>query len=307
MAAGSSRIPYALVALMTGVFAFLFSWLSVARHNAFQSHAFDLGNMDQAVWNTLHGHLLRFTDMDVGHTVLTSRLAIHVEPLLLLLTPLYLIHSGPETLLVAQAAVVATGVIPAYLLAREVLGHPWLSLAFPLAYVLHPSLQNVLLDDFHAVALSAAFLMWALYFFHRARLLPFAAFALLAMATKEEVGLVIACIGIWALVRRQLTTGLLCVLCGVGWFLISVAVIIPHFNPSGHSPYLARYAYLGHGLGGIARGVVRHPGLVRQHAHVRAAPAISARPPPPAGVYAPPCLPRARGRLAGVSHQPTER
>jgi uncharacterized membrane protein len=262
IAPAGSRAPYVVLALVTIVFAAVFSWLSVARHTAFQSHAFDLGNMDQAVWNTLHGHLLRFTDMDVGHAILTSRLAIHVEPVLVLFAPLYLLHSGPETLLVAQALVVATGAVPAYLLAREVLGRPWVSLIFPVAYLLHPSLQNVLLDDFHAVALSAAFLLWAIYFFCRSQVVPFAAFAALSMATKEEVGLVIACLGIWALVRRQPLTGIICLLGGIGWFLISVALIIPHFNPSGHSPYLARYSYLGHGLSGIVRGAVHRPDLV---------------------------------------------
>ncbi len=262
MAAELTRLPYALLALMTVGFAVVFSWLSVARHAAFQSHAFDLGNMDQAVWETLHGHLLRFTDMQVGHVVLTSRFAIHVEPLLLLFAPLYLVHSGPETLLVAQVLIVATGSIPAYLLARQALGRAWFSLAFPLAYLLHPSLQNALLDDFHTVALSAAFLLWAMYFLYRSQLLAFGVFAALSMATKEEVGLVIACLGIWALVRRHPWTGLLSVFSGIGWFLIGVAVIVPHFNPSGHSPYLARYSYLGHGLAGIMRGAVHHRELV---------------------------------------------
>lgn len=254
--------PYIVLSVATAAFALVFSWLSVARHAAFQSHAFDLGNMDQAVWNTLHGRPLRFTDMEVGHIVLTSRLAIHVEPLLLLFAPLYLVHSGPETLLVSQAVVAATGAIPAYLLARVALGRVWLALAFPLAYLLHPSLQNVLLDDFHAVALTAALLLWALYFFYRDRPVLFGLFALLSMATKEEVGLVVACLGVWALWRRKWATGLLCLLGGIGWFLICVAVIIPHFNPAGRSPYLLRYAYLGHGLGGIALGAVQHPGLV---------------------------------------------
>jgi uncharacterized membrane protein len=254
--------PYLVLGVATIAFTLVFSWLSISRHAAFQSHAFDLGNMDQAVWNTIHGHPLRFTDMAVGHTVLTSRLAIHVEPLLLLFAPLYLLHSGPETLLTVQALIVATGAIPAYLLARAALHRVWLSLVFPLAYLLHPSLQNLVLDDFHAVALSAAFLLWALYFLYRSRPVPFAVFALLSMATKEEVGLVVACLGLWALLRRKWITGIPCVLGGIGWFVICVSVIIPHFNPAGHSPYLARYSYLGHGLGGIAWGVVKSPGLV---------------------------------------------
>ena len=123
--------PPVLLALMMLVFAVAFSWLSLARHAAFQSHAFDLGNMDQAVWNTLHGRFLRFTDMAVGNRVLTNRLAIHVEPLLALLAPLYLLHSGPQTLLLIQAIVAASGSLPAYLLARHALG--------PVSYTQHPS------------------------------------------------------------------------------------------------------------------------------------------------------------------------
>ncbi len=90
-------LPWVLLGIMVLAFAIGFSWLSLLRHDAFQSHAFDLGNMDQAVWNTLHGHLLRFTDMAVGSRVLTNRLAIHVEPILPLLALLYLMHAGPQT------------------------------------------------------------------------------------------------------------------------------------------------------------------------------------------------------------------
>ena len=36
----------------------------------------------------------------------------------------------------------------------------------------------------------------------------------------------------------------------------------PHFNPSGQSPYLSRYNYLGHGLSGIISGMILHPDRV---------------------------------------------
>lgn len=269
---GSEQSVLPLVALGVIVLAFGigFAWLSVLRHMAFQSHAFDLGNMDQAVWNTLHGSPLRFTDMTVpaeiasrptGAEILTNRLAIHVEPLLLPLSLLYAIHAGPETLLVVQALVVATGAIPAYLLARALLGRSWLSLAFPLAYVLHPSLQNAVLDDFHAVTLSAAFLLWAVYCLYRDSLPGFWLAALLALTTKEEVGLLVALLGV-ALLLRHRVQGALAIAMGITWFVVSVAVVIPHFSPGGQSPYLARYAYLGHGLRGVLSGMLRHPDTV---------------------------------------------
>ncbi len=35
---------------------------ALVRYQAYHADAFDLGNLDQAVWNTLHGHPLRFTN-----------------------------------------------------------------------------------------------------------------------------------------------------------------------------------------------------------------------------------------------------
>lgn len=256
--------PWAVVAIMTTLAAGTFAWLSIARHGAFQSHAFDLGNMDQAAWSTIHGRLLRFTDMSVGNHVLTSRLAIHVEPLLAVISLFYLLHDGPETLLLIQAVVACSGAVPAYLLARRALGRAWLSIVFPLAYLLHPSLQNALLDDFHTVTLSACFLLWAMYCVSRGWAGLYAVAAVLAMSTKEEVGLLVACLGIWWMVRRRAYVGLLSIAAGLGWFLMSVIVIIPAANPGGSSPYLSRYAYLGHGLTGILLSPIRHPSLVLQ-------------------------------------------
>lgn len=254
--------PWLVLAGMTVLFAAVFAFLSVARHEAFQSHAFDLGNMDQAVWNTLHGHFLRFTDMHVHHRVLTTRLAIHVEPLLAVLALLYLIHSGPETLLVTQALVVAVGTVPAYLIARQAIGHGWLAIVFPLAYLLHPSLQNAVLDDFHAVTLSACFLLWALYFAYRAQFAPFAVAGVLAASTKEEVALMVGVLGTVLLYRRRYVAGAITMMAGLAWFFICLGIIIPANNPAGQSPYLGRYAYLGHGLGGVLAGAIRHPDLV---------------------------------------------
>ncbi|MGH2448546.1 MAG: DUF2079 domain-containing protein [Chloroflexota bacterium] len=254
--------PWVLLALMTVVFAVGYSWMSLLRHAAFESHAFDLGNFDQAVWNTLHGQPFRFTDMATHQHILTTRLAIHVEPIIFLLAPLYLLHSGPQTLLVAQAVVVASGAIPAYLLARAVLHRPWVALVFPLAYLLDPSLQNAVLDDFHPVVLAAALLLWAVFFAYRDSWLAFGVFALLAAATKENIALLVAMLGIALLVRRRWSPGLLALFLGIAWFIIAVGLIIPAYNPGGQSPYLARYAYLGHGLIGVLSSPIRHPDVV---------------------------------------------
>lgn len=112
------RTPYSLLPtprfaclLLVLAFAIFFSALAVQQHRTFQTNGLDLGNVDQALWNTAQGRFLNFTLM----TPVKSRLALHVEPILLLFVPLYWLNlGGPETLLIIQAAIVALGAWPLY-------------------------------------------------------------------------------------------------------------------------------------------------------------------------------------------------
>ena len=68
-----------------------FGTMTVRKHNAFQTTAFDLGNVDQAVWNTRPGRPLAMTNIEG----LTNRLGTHVEPILLPISLLYFVWSDP--------------------------------------------------------------------------------------------------------------------------------------------------------------------------------------------------------------------
>src|SRR6266700_8329671 len=93
-----------LVTFFALLFAVYFSLYMVLRHEAFTTSAEDLGIMDQAIWSTLHGHLLHQTicnivsDTNWYTTAGISRLAIHFEPILLPVSLLYLIWPSPKTL-----------------------------------------------------------------------------------------------------------------------------------------------------------------------------------------------------------------
>ncbi len=90
-------------------------------HERFRTLRFDLGNMVQAVWNTAHGRPLEST-YENGDQL--ARLAAHVDPILVLLTPLWLVVPSPMTLAAAQIAAVAAGALPVFWLARRHLRVP---------------------------------------------------------------------------------------------------------------------------------------------------------------------------------------
>jgi uncharacterized membrane protein len=265
-----ARIAPYLVALLALGFVVYFSVYLFALHDAYQTSAEDLGIMDQALWNTLHGAPLHqticnnLTDTNCLGDV--SRLAIHFEPLLFPIALLYVVAPSPKTLLFFQALAVAAGAFPAYWIALRRLQSPVAGIAFAIVYLLYPALDSAITSSFHAVTLSAAFIMFALYFMLTRNNVGLFAACLLAIATKEEVPLDVAMIGLSvALLQRRWRVGLsLVALAGV-WVVLYL--LVTHaVSPLGHSPTSQRYAYLGRGPVQAVVFALTHPlAIVRQH------------------------------------------
>lgn len=258
--------------LLILAFAIFFSLLAMQQHRAFQTNGLDLGNVDQALWNTAQGRFLHFTLM----APIESRLALHVEPVLLLLVPLYWLNlGGPELLLVVQASLVALGAWPLYQIARTTLSSPILNhpslpfrlmpLIFPLAYLLLPALESAVLFDFHAVTLASTFLLFAFWALAQNKSGYFLIFSILAMACKEDMPLVVAMLGLYAGLARQrwrlasLTLGLSAL-----WFVVAFFIIQPRFALAGNIQ-LDRYAWLGDNPLAMVQTILTRPGLVVGH------------------------------------------
>ncbi len=278
--------PLGIVACLVAAYIAVFGTLSLRRHQNLRTNALDLGYTDQVVWNTLHGRPFRFsTYLDAAFKLdIPIRefkepdvlLAYHVEPILAVLAPLYLVHDGPETLLWLQTIVISVGAFLIYQIARRRFEtrvsldgsrlarrlSRWLPVPFALLYLLAPSLEAANLSDFHAVSLSPTLLLAAFYCLETERPWGFAGFAALAALCKEEIGLLVAMMGLWALiVRRRWWVGLGAVLAGAGWFLLCVQVIMPHFSGLTGSAFLVRYGHLGDSVLGLFGNLVHEPGL----------------------------------------------
>jgi uncharacterized membrane protein len=239
-----------------GAYSTGFTALSLLRHRAFATGRFDLGNMAQAVWSTAHGHPLRITDLR-GDQV--SRLAAHADPILVLFAPLWWLWPSPNMLLTVQAIAVALGALPVFWLARKHLGSERAGLGFALAYLLFPAAEWLTLNEFHPVALACPLLLYAFWFLDENRLLPFAAFALLAALTKEEIPLAIAGFGLWYALAHRRRAGLLVAAAGAAAAALAIGVVIPHFNEGGASSFYSRYGDVGGSASGILRTAVTDP------------------------------------------------
>ncbi|MEQ8833273.1 MAG: DUF2079 domain-containing protein [Miltoncostaeaceae bacterium] len=239
-------------------FAAGFAVLAMLRHRAFSTGRFDLGNMVQAVWSAANGGLFSTTEVS-GEQF--SRLGAHVDPILALFAPLWWLWPSPDMLLVVQAAAVASGAVPAYLLGRRWLGDPRLAAAAGLAYLLYPTLQHAVLFDFHPVTLAAPLLMWALWAAEAERRVPLALAAGAAVLCQEQVGLVVAFLALWTWRRHPAMrrTALALGAASLTWVVLCMQVIVPAFGLEGESPFLTRYSGLGSNPAAILWNLVSDP------------------------------------------------
>jgi uncharacterized membrane protein len=296
---GKQTLPTIVLVILVCLYVLVFGVLAARAYPAHETGAFDLGVYDQALWNAAQGRGLSLTLVPhLGPT----RFAIHVEPILFLIVPIYrYITDDPRVLLWLQSVVIALGGLPLYGLARRRLADDWAALAIVAAYYLLPALESVNLFDFHAVGLAPTLLLTALYFLDQVLVtaddprgfwtritknqvsrpkdsqpgptrvqtpMLYAGlsglFFVLALGTKEDISLNVFMIGLYLLLlRRRWRPGLALAVVGLAWFYVSFYIIIPSSRPTGAgSAYVGFFDSLGDTPLEIALAPIRAPGEV---------------------------------------------
>lgn len=246
----ATQVRMAWICLLLGmvIYVLWFGDQVLLRYTTFKATGFDLGNYDQAVWNTLHGRFFQFTNHGsnwYGHPI---RLAQHVEPILIPLSLLYLPFPDARTLLITQTLALTSGALPIFLLTRRFIPSlPFLAVGMVAAYFLSPAILGAGIFDFHAVTLAIPFFLYAMLALTYRRYGWFVCACVLAASCKEEIPLVMALLGLLVIWKYKLPRlGLFLFVLGVTWFLLAFLVIMPHFNVgASQSNFWYRYAALG--------------------------------------------------------------
>ncbi|GCF07179.1 DUF2079 domain-containing protein [Dictyobacter arantiisoli] len=259
------RLAWLLLIALVVAYMVAMCAVSILRYTTFKATAFDLGNMDQAAWNTLHGHLFEFTNHSSNWYGAPIRLAQHVEPIFFLLSLFYVFFADPRTLLIIQTVVLAAGAIPVFLLARKSL--PTLPLLAPLmalGYLLAPALIGENIFDFHALTLVSSFLLYAVLALTYRRSVWFVIFCILTAACKEDMGLVVALLALLAIWKYRIPRlGAIVCICGILWSAIAFGIIMPHFNVGAQqNNFWYRYQALGPSPVAAIFNVLTHPWII---------------------------------------------
>jgi uncharacterized membrane protein len=229
------------------------------RHLNGHSTFYDLGIMDNFVWQTLHGRLFFYPQYGISY------FGDHFAPILFLFVPLYAIWTSPLVLILGQALALAIGGWFVYQIAhRHVQREAW-AWAFTVMYALHPTVLHVAMFDFHPIALMIPLSLAAYYCYLTQRWIWLSISLALTAACQEEAAITVAAFGMYMLVFGRQTVarwiGATTMLAATAYFVIVMKVIIPAFQPGETHQwvYVSRYGHLGSSTREILRTLVLHP------------------------------------------------
>ena len=219
---------------ITGVLAVIFflfisAW-TVGRIWCFGTPTYDFGLFAQMFHNMKTTGLPMTTLERDG---LLSHFAVHVSPIYYLILPVYWLVPRPETLQVAQAAILASAVIPLWKLGKH---HGLTQLQRVLVcalLLLHPAYSGGVSYDMHENCFLTPLLLWLLYGLNRESMPITVAAGLLTLMVKEDAAVYVAVVGLFWLVRslvrkedwKQLTTGVVLIGVSVVWFFLVTAYL----------------------------------------------------------------------------------
>ncbi len=243
-----------IVAVGAITWATLFSVLSIARHEHYLTNAFDMGQMIQALWKIHHGQ--------GGFSTVTGLSILGDHARFITYVAAWL-PTSIRLMVVLQAAALASGAVPVFLMARRRAPGGWAAvLAF--LYLLYPALQWMTLFDFHPEILATPLLLWALWAIDGPEWVYWVTLGV-AIACREDVALVVVVMGTVLILERRRRQGALTLALGAAALVLTTSIMTAH-NPYGLSVFQERYGWIGSGPIDALRNMVLHTPTVLRRA-----------------------------------------
>ena len=224
------RAPAWQAALAFLLLTTLYAAVSIQQYRRMDSFIFDLGFFESILRDYAHGHWpeLPLTDTTVA--------TLHFSPALAVLAPFVAIWPSPITVLVAQAVLVAAGVIP--LMRAAVRG--WMAWAVAISYGLAPGFAALFGFDFHEVALAVPLLAMSMAAMVRGQHRTAVLWALPLVLVKEDLAMTVAALGFVVFLRGSRRWGLFTMAFGVVASVVLIAWL-PHVM-AGNGTFADNYA-----------------------------------------------------------------
>lgn len=219
-----SRIGPGVRIFWAGTLIFLYTWLGFQQWQNFAYPAQDVGVFHQALW-----HLSRQELPASSLKNLPNLWGDHFHPVLLVFMPFYRFLGFPGVLL-AQAVAVGLGFLAVVAIGEKLTASSWMGLFFGLSYGLFFGFQEAINFGFSPEIILPMALAFALYGLTVRSSRIFILMAVLALTTKENVGLYLVFLGLLAWFRNFRRPALTVSILGAAWFLVTTQFLIPAFG-----------------------------------------------------------------------------
>jgi uncharacterized membrane protein len=202
------------------------SWVAIVNHLSFNTGRIDLGWYVNLVRRSSIGDFLGCSLCSSG-----THINAHFDPILVVISPLFLLHPETETLLVLQALWLGAGVFPLYALSRHQGLGRGVALALCASYCMYPALQGINLFDFHSLALAVPIVLLLWLCFVKGWLKRYFAVLCLLLLVREDAALLSICLGGAFLIsgrEHAFKVGSLTVALAASYFLVVKGLIMPN-------------------------------------------------------------------------------
>ena len=249
--------------------------ITCMRYCVFSSPNFDFGLFCQMF------HYLKTTGLPLctsERNVLLSHFVVHVSPIYYTMLPVYFVFPSPLTLQIVQAVLVASGIIPVYLLCRHYKLENKTTLLVCFIYALYPALAGGCFYDIHENCFLTPILLWLFWFYEEKKTIPMYVFAVLLLMVKEDAAVYLVMFAVYLLLsRKEYRHGTILAVAALAWFGIAMAILSKtsaeaallyegQDNPSIAGPMINRFNNLipnkEDGLLGAVKTMLFNPGFL---------------------------------------------
>lgn len=254
VSAKSCRLLVLLLGIALAVGICLFS---VMRYLTFAAPNFDFG----LFCNMFHNMKERFLPLVTSERdQLLSHFAIHISPIYYLLLPVYMLFPSPVTLQVCQALILASGILPLYLLARHFRLPYKYTVLMALFYAAHPAVSAGCSYDLHENCFLLPLLLWLFYCYETGHKRWLFVVAVLVLLVKEDAAAFLVIFAVYLLFsRKDYRTALPLIIGSLLYFALAVFLL----NTYGTGAMFGRYSALfdeSKNVGGFWQTLLRAPG-----------------------------------------------
>lgn len=194
------RVTFIVAAVVGLLSAAFISVICCMRQLTFSTPNFDFGlfvNMFHNMKETGLPYITSERDMFLSH------FAVHVSPIYYLLLPFYCIFPSPYTLQIGQAVIIASGVIPVWLLARHFNLSGRLQILVCLIYSIYPAAVVGCFYDLHENCFLLPLLLWMFYFFEREKYSFMYLFAIGVLFVKEDAAMYVIMFALFVIISKR--------------------------------------------------------------------------------------------------------